>query len=306
MTDVRGSRLFGAALGLGLDRLLGEPPTVVHPVAAFGRLMGGIERAVYRDEREAGIRYTAVGVAVAASAGVATGSTAVAVAATSAGRMLRTTARSIERSLRCGDLAAARAELPALVGRDPSTLDESGVAAAVIESLAENTVDAVVAPAIWGAAWGAPGAAAYRAVNTMDAMVGHKSPRYRSFGWASARLDDVANFAPARVTAALVCLASPGRVAAIRRAVRVDAPHHPSPNAGVAEAAFAAALGVEIGGTVRYGERVEERPRLGCGHRPTMRDIEPAARLADRVELLLAGGLVALGLLTFATRKSAA
>lgn len=303
---MRATRVLGAACGLGLDRLLGEPPARVHPVAAFGRLMGEVERTVYRDERAAGVRYAAVGVAVATSAGAAVGSTAVAVAATAAGRMLRSTARSIERSLRGGDLNAARQELPALVGRDPSMLDESGIAAAVIESLAENTVDAVVAPALWGAALGAPGAAAYRAVNTMDAMVGHRSPRHRNFGWCSARLDDVANFVPARVTAALVCLASPRRAAAVRRAVRVDAPRHPSPNAGVAEAAFAAALGVELGGTVRYGERVEERPRLGIGRRPSACDIEPATRLADRVELTLAGVLTALGVMALVTERTTA
>jgi adenosylcobinamide-phosphate synthase len=169
--------------------------------------------------------------------------------------------------------------------------------------VAENTVDAVVGPVFWAVALGAPGALAYRAVNTMDAMVGHHSPRYEQFGWAAARLDDVAGFVPARITALLVCLASPARAGAVIDAVRRDAPSHPSPNAGVAEAAFAAALGVELGGTVRYGARVEDRPRLGVGPRPAPPDIGRAIRLADRVELLLTGMLVAGAVLARTRRR---
>jgi adenosylcobinamide-phosphate synthase len=296
-------RLFGAAVGLGIDRLVGEPPTEAHPVAAFGTAMGRVESAVYGDTRVAGARYTATGIALGACAGLAVGSTAVAVAVTAAGRMLRAHAREIEGFLDDHDLDRARAALPVLVGRDPSALDESGIAAAVVESVAENTVDAVVAPALWGAVGGAIGAGAYRAVNTMDAMVGHRSARYEQFGWSSARLDDVAAFLPARVTALLVCAARPDRWRHVRRAVRRDAPAHPSPNAGVAEAAFAAALGVEVGGPLRYGARTEDRPRLGTGPRPEPYDIERAVRLADRVELLLAGAL-AVGALAVAGRRA--
>ena len=209
---------------------------------------------------------------------------------------MRRAAADVHAALVARDLERARALLPALVGRDPSTLDASGVAAAVVESLAENSVDAVVAPALWGFAAGAPGALAYRAVNTMDAMVGHRSARYARFGSGSARLDDVANYVPARVTALLVALARPRHAARVARAVRADAPAHPSPNAGVAEAAFAGALGVELGGPLRYGERVEDRPRLGAGPRPQPADIPRALRLADDVELLLVGaaGVVAI------------
>src|SRR5690606_15478706 len=141
-----------------------------------------------------------------------------------------------------------REALPALVGRDPTHLDASEISAAVIESLAENTVDAVIAPAFWGLIAGAPGAWSYRAVNTMDAMVGHRSDRYLRFGWSSARLDDLANLVPARLTAALVMLCRPRQTRAVTTAVRRDGRKHPSPNAGVAEAAFAAALGVQLGG----------------------------------------------------------
>ena len=201
--------------------------------------------------------------------------------------MLRAHADGIQRELERGSLEAARAALPALVGRDPSELDEAGIAAAVIESVAENTVDAVVAPALWGAAFGAPGALGYRAVNTMDAMVGHHSERYERFGWCSARADDVAAYVPARVAAGLVCLVRPSRAREVRSAVSTDAAAHPSPNAGVAEAAFAAGLGLELGGKLRYGERIEDRPLLGNGPRPSPRDIGHATQLASQVELAL-------------------
>ena len=294
----RGARqLLGSALGLGLDRLVGEPPAVVHPVARFGTTMGLVEGAVFADDRAAGVRYTGAGLALGALAGLVLGSTAATVAVCAAGRMLRQEARTIGAFLDRGDLARARAALPALVGRDPSALDESGVAAAVIESLAENTVDAVVAPALWGAAGGAAGAAAHRAVNTMDAMVGNRSARYARFGWSSARLDDAVAFAPARVTAALVCAARPRRCRHVVATVRRDAGAHPSPNAGVAEPAVAAALGVELGGPLRYGTRHEDRPRLGSGPRPAPADVDRAVRLADHVELLLAATLATGGVL---------
>jgi len=210
--------------------------------------------------------------------------------------MLRTTAGEVADALGAGDLDHAQRILPALVGRDPADLDSSAIAAATIESLAENTVDAVVASALWGAALGAPGAAAHRAVNTMDAMVGHHSERYERFGRVGARLDDAAAYLPARVTAALVCASRPDRARVVIAAVRRDAPGHPSPNAGVAEAAFAAALGLELGGPTRYASGLESRPCLGRGPRPQARDITRAVRLADRVELVLAALLAGIGL----------
>jgi adenosylcobinamide-phosphate synthase len=258
--------------------------------------MGELEDACYDDQRGAGARYAAVGVTAGALAGMAVASTTVAVAIASAGRMLRREAGAIGELVGDGDLDAARSKLRALCGRDADELDGEGVAAAVIESVAENTVDAVVAPALWGALLGSPGALGYRAVNTMDAMVGHRGGRYEQFGWASARLDDAANLLPSRLTALLVALARPARSRDVWRAVRDDAPAHPSPNAGVAEAAFAGALGVQLGGRLRYGSRVEHRPQLGVGPRPGVADIGAAIRLADRVELMLAAGLLVTGL----------
>lgn len=297
-----GPRCLGVAVGLLLDRALGEPPDALHPVAWFGSAMGRLERRGYADSGAAGLRYASTGVGIAAAAGVllrplgvAGVSTAVAVA--SAGRMLRHTSAEIEELLVRGDLEAARAKLPWLVGRDPSGLDGSGIAAAVVESLAENTVDAVIAPAWWGVVGGAPGVLVHRAVNTMDAMVGHRSARYARFGTAAARLDDVLAWAPARTFAGLVAIdtALRGRGEAdVLGLVRRDAPAHPSPNSGVAEAAVAAALGVELGGPLRYGERVEERPRLGEGPRPAAVDIRRARALVDRVELMMVVACLAL------------
>jgi adenosylcobinamide-phosphate synthase len=299
---VASRRLLGTAVGLLADRVLGEPPDVVHPVAAYGRLMTRAEDLLYTDDRIAGAAYAIAGVATGFVAGVAAGSTALSVGLSASGRMLRTTAHDIAAALDRGDLDAARVTLPALVGRDPAALDADGITAAVVESLAENTVDAVVAPALFGATLGAPGVAAHRAVNTLDAMVGHRSPRYHRFGWAAARLDDAAAFVPARVTAALVCLSRPARTRRVLDAIHRDAPAHPSPNAGVAEAAFAGALGLELGGPTRYPDHVEDRPRLGRGPRPVIADIGRAATLASQVELTLVGICAALGV-TLAPRR---
>lgn len=281
------------ALGLLADRLLGEPPAPLHPVAGFGRVMQALEARVYADDRMAGAVHALAGVAVGAAAGRAVRSTSVATWSAVAGRNLGEAATAVAGALAAGDLDRARALLPALVGRDPSQLDDKGVARAVVESVAENTVDAVVAPALWATVAGAPGALGHRAVNTMDAMVGHRDARYLRYGWAAARLDDAAAWVPARATALLVAGCRPRAAGAVWRAVRRDAPAHPSPNSGVAEAAFAAALGVRLGGESRYGDRVELRPTLGDGRSPEAADIARAVRLSHDVGLALAGTLAA-------------
>jgi adenosylcobinamide-phosphate synthase len=278
------------------DLVWGEPPIEPHPVALFGEGMGLVERLVYRPTRWAGAVHTALGTGAGLAAGCLVSSTALATSLAVAHRGLAAAASGVADALAAEDLDLARGRLPALVGRDPSALGPDDVARAVVESVAENTVDAVVAPALWGAVAGAPGALGYRAVNTMDAMVGHRSERYREYGWASARLDDAANYVPARVTAALVAIVRPHACPIVWRTVRRDAPHHPSPNAGVAEAAFAAALGLRLGGPSRYGDRLEVRPALGCGRPPQGADIGPAVRLSRDVTIALALGLVAWGL----------
>ena len=208
------------------------------------------------------------------------------------GRSLQREAQLIAGQLGEGDLAAARRQIRNLVGRDPSELSATELARACVESVAENTSDAVVAPLFWGAAAGLPGLLAYRAVNTLDAMVGHRSTRYRRFGWAAAQLDDLANWLPARLSGLLTVLLAPlvgGRPTAAWQAWRRDAAQHPSPNAGVVEAAFAGALGVRLGGTNVYDGVAEDRGTLG-GSRPVgVSDIAPAARLSLLVSSTAAG-----------------
>jgi adenosylcobinamide-phosphate synthase len=202
-------------------------------------------------------------------------------------RSLNDEAEAVAAHLRRGDLPAARQQLTHLVGRRTDQLEEAEIARAAVESVAENTSDALVAPLLWGAVAGLPGLLAYRAVNTLDAMVGHHSPRHENFGWAAARADDVANFVPARLTAALTAAVAPVVGGSVRGALgvaRADGRRHPSPNAGVAEAAFAGALGLRLGGRNDYGSHVEDRPVLGGhGRAPGVEDIARAARLSRAV-----------------------
>ena len=291
------SRALGAALGIALDRIVPEPPAAVHPVVGFGSVMTSLERRLHRDRKTAGLVHASAGLALGSLAGLAVRSTAIATATAVAGRGLHQAAHDVEGLLRSGDLEGARRLLPALVGRDTSGLDPTEVSRAAVESVAENTVDAVIAPAFWAALAGAPGVLAYRAINTLDSMVGHRSPRYANYGWASARLDDVFAWVPARVTAALVAVVRPRRATAVWRAVRSQAPSHPSPNAGVAEAAFAAALGVRLGGINQYGDRSEVRPQLGTGRTTSVGDIDEAIRLSTHVSTAMAVALTAVAVL---------
>ena len=200
-----------AAAGLAVDQLLGEPPARWHPVALFGGLVQRIEGRIYADRRSRGVVLVLTGVGVGVGAGcilrrmvgpfVATiGATAIC----AAGKMLDGEALRIGGLVERGDLDGARAEVRSLVGRRTDVLDEGGLSRAVVESVAENSVDAVTASLFWASIAGAPGVLAHRAVNTLDAMVGHRDDRYERFGWASARLDDLVNFLPARLTAMAV------------------------------------------------------------------------------------------------------
>jgi adenosylcobinamide-phosphate synthase len=200
-----------------------------------------------------------------------------------AGRALSEAALQVHGAVAAGELERSRRLLTSLVGRRTETLDEKEVVRAVVESVAENTVDAVTAPMFWAAVAGAPGVLAYRAVNTLDAMVGHRNPKYGRFGWAAARADDAANWIPSRLTAVATALVRPRRALDVMVAVGRDAPAHPSPNAGVAEAAFAAALDVRLGGVNDYAGRVELRPHLGTGRPPEPGHIPQACRLSLHV-----------------------
>jgi adenosylcobinamide-phosphate synthase len=290
-------RAAGLLLGYLADRAFGDPRRF-HPVAGFGRLARGLETRLYADRHRHGTVFTLTLVAGAATAGAlvdrltrdrpvaATLVTAAVTWTVLGGRSLGWEALLVHGHLERGDLSAAREQVTHLVGRDPATLDASGVARATVESVAENTSDAVVAPLLWGAVAGPAGLVGYRAANTLDAMVGHRSPRYERFGRVSARLDDAANVVPARVSALLAAALAPavgGSSRAALRAWRRDAPQHPSPNAGPVEASFAGALGVRLGGVNVYGGVVDDRGTLGDGTAPTPADVRRAMRLADLV-----------------------
>jgi adenosylcobinamide-phosphate synthase len=287
----------GLIAGVAADAVAGDPRRC-HPVALFGSAAAAAERLMYADRRTRGAVFAAccgalaVGPALAADwltrrpPAARLACTAAVTWAVTGGRSLVTEAERIRGALQAGDLDRARTLLPNLCGRDPRALDRAGIARAVVESVAENTGDAVVGPLLWGALAGAAGLAGYRAVNTLDAMAGHHSPRYERFGWACARLDDVANWGPARVTAALAAACAPvvgGRRAAAWRTALDFGDRHPSPNAGWCEAAFAGALGVRLGGPLSYAGRAEHRPVLGAGRPPEPGDIAKAVRLCRAV-----------------------
>jgi adenosylcobinamide-phosphate synthase len=306
----------GLAAGVALDALLGDPRRG-HPVAAFGAAASALEARDYADSRLRGAAHATACVLAAAAPAVlmqrrTRGRPLPELAAAALATWAVTGARSLhheaERTLVAvteNDLELARKVLPSLCGRDPAGLDGGEIVRAVIESVAENTSDAIVAPLLWGAIAGLPGLAAYRAVNTLDAMAGYRSPRYLRFGWASARLDDVANWIPARVTAALTIAVAPlispkgsrsaAPVSALRAVLR-DGGRHPSPNAGRCEAAFAGALGIRLGGTNVYEGVSEARPGVGEGRAPDAHDARRAIRLSRAVTVAATGLAVLIAL----------
>lgn len=291
--------MTGRALlaGYVADLALGDPGRF-HPVAGFGRAAAGVERRTWRPSRLAGLVHAGgLVVVVGAAAGALDRALAPARAARAVltvavvwaalgGRSLGREGRAVAFLVAAGDLERARRRVGTLVGRDPAGLDSGELCRAAVESIAENTADAVVAPLLWGSLAGPAGLVAYRAANTLDAMVGHRSPRYERFGWAAARLDDLLTWPAARVAAALAVALAPlagGRPRDAWRVLRDDGADHPSPNAGRLEAAFAGALGVRLGGRNSYDGRVEQRPQLGDGRVPGPADVAGAVRLSALV-----------------------
>lgn len=223
---------------------------------------------------------------------------------------LRRVSQQIGSHLKDDNLDQARQLLPWLVGRDPNGLNAAGISRAVIESLAENTSDAYTAPILWGAIAGPAGVVAYRAINTLDAMFGHRNEKYDNFGWFSAKADDLANLAPARLTAVLTVIGAwtvNGQPATAINAWRQHAHQHPSPNAGPIEAATAGALGITLGGENTYGDVVENRGTLGWGRPAQQQDISRATTLATWVNVtttaLACGGLGLASYLAAARRE---
>jgi adenosylcobinamide-phosphate synthase len=289
----------GLVVGIAADAVLGDPRRG-HPVALYGRVAGALEQRWYAPTRSRGVAFAAVAVGTPIVFGAlaqrftrrraALRVVAVAAATWSVlgGTTLRREADAMAAALDRNDLVEARARVPHLCARDPAELGRADIVRATVESVAENTADAVVAPLFWGAVAGLPGLLGYRAVNTLDAMVGYRSLRYEAFGWAAARLDDAANWLPARLTAVLTALVAPvigGEPREVLRAWRRDGGSHPSPNAGQCEAAAAGALGVRLGGENTYEGRVEKRPALGRGPAPDLVDIRRAATLSGAIAL---------------------
>jgi adenosylcobinamide-phosphate synthase len=198
-------------------------------------------------------------------------------------------------------LVRARTEVGKIVGRDPDTLDESGISKAALESLAENTSDGIVAPILWYALAGLPGIAIYKAINTADSMIGHKSERYLEFGWAAAKLDDLVNLPASRLTGALFTvtawLRSKQQAKAAWNAMLRDASKHNSPNAGWPEAAMAGALGLRFGGPRSYGGDTLELPWMGDGRtQMTKQDIRTGLAFYEAAILVLAAGFAVLAI----------
>lgn len=317
---------LAVVLGYLADAARGEPPAALHPTVWIGRAAARLEAALRPRCRTPGALGAAGFAAGATLIGTAAAAAGLAVAAAArlhpwagpagaglvlfaalARRELGRAASAVHAPLAAGDLADARRRLATIVGRDTHSLDAAGVVRGAVETVAENASDAVVAPlfyAVLGGVWAGPAAAAalamaHRAANTLDAMWGYRDERYLRFGQAAARLDDLLNYLPARITAACLCLAAPAAGLDARRAwrtLRRDGRRHPSPNAGLPEAAAAGALGVRLGGASRYRGRVSLRPHLGDPLRPLSPErIPEAVRLMNAAcHLALAAGLAAL------------
>ena len=302
-----------------VDALLGWPSwlfvRIGHPVTWLGRAIGAIDAAWNRESdppalrRAAGIAGALVVIILSIAIGwvlqnllqallpwgwvqmVLAGVLAWPLVAL---RSLHDHVAAVATPLRVGDIVAARKAVSRIVGRDPAVLDEAGIARAAIESLAENASDGIVAPVFWGALFGLPGILGYKAINTLDSMIGHRSVRHEAFGWAAARIDDVANFIPARLTGFLFVLLAPRRAEALSCMTR-DARRHRSPNAGWPEAAMAGALGIRLSGPRIYHGSVTNEPWLNAGARdPLAADIGEGLAVYRRAMLLLAGLLAIL------------
>src|SRR5262245_40113959 len=316
-----------ALLALLIEVIVGYPDRLVraigHPVTCTGRMIADLDRAWHLVPMTDASRRTDVVAAVLAIIGVPAiigyvvergvlllplGIVVAAIIASTliAQRSLREHVARVAAALEHDGVAAGRAAVAHIVGRDPDTLDEAGVARAAIESLAENFSDGVVAPAFWLAAAGLAGGAAYKAINTADSMIGHRTSRHDAFGWAAARLDDLVNLPASRLSALFIVAAaavSPGASAVHAwRAVVRDAPRHRSPNAGYPDAAMAGALGLALAGPRVYGGVRVDDAVIGDGRRDaTATDIRAALRLYRRADAMLIALVAIAALLVSAT-----
>jgi adenosylcobinamide-phosphate synthase len=296
-------------VAMAMDALLGWPDRLFarigHPVIWLGRLIAVLDTHANRESdppatrRAAGVAVALLVIALAAGLGfvlqclISSGLTGAVLSGILAWplvafRSLYDHVGAVRDPLRAGDLEAARQAVSKIVGRDPEQLDEAGIARAALESLAENASDGVVAPVFWGMLFGLPGIIGYKAVNTLDSMIGHRSARHEAFGWAAARIDDVANFIPARLTGLLFALLAGSKRAEAISCMRRDARQHRSINAGWPEAAVAGALAVRLCGPRSYHGELADEPWLNAGAR------DPAAPDVTRGLELYVGAMFAL------------
>ena len=293
---MRPARAGAVAAALAVDQLLGEPPAAVHPIVLMGRAISAYERHALA--LKGSLRRKLAGLVLAAAlpalafaiprallthvpARLRAPAEILLLSTTVSMRGLGEAARAVSRELEEGTLEGARARVGEFVGRDTAEMPAGEVARAAVESVAENASDGVVAPALYGFLLGAPGALAYKAVNTLDSMVGHETPVHADLGLVPARLDDAANLLPSRLTA-LAAAAASGHFWHAWGVARSHGPRTKSPNAGWAEAAFAGSLGLTLGGTNYYGGVAREGPTLGVGRLPEPGDIARAVRLMRR------------------------
>lgn len=302
------------ATALAIDLVAGDPVWMPHPVRMIGAAISFGDRILHTgDQRRDLCNGAVVAIAtitlaafctwmiigIARNLGEPLGAIAAIVIAwtTLALRGLDDAARTVERALESNDELNARRALPALIGRDPDALDRSAIIRATVESVAENTSDGVIAPMLFLFVGGPVAAIAYKAINTLDSMLGYRDARYRYFGRAAARIDDVANYIPARLTAICMIAAAQfvtGRAGQAWAACRADARKHASPNAGFPEAAAAGALGIQLGGDAIYGGEIVRRASMGRADRiPEVADIA-AARAMMRIATAAAFCLLAL------------
>lgn len=272
-------------IALGIEAAVGWPKPLFaligHPVTWIGKLISRLDKWLNlsgtkdRDRRVAGAVAAVLVIVVAAALGLIAqwlfsgswwGFAVLGLMAWPlvAARSMHDHVAAVARPLEADDVIEARRAVAMIVGRDPARLDARGIARAALESLAENASDGVIAPLFWGAIFGLPGIAAYKAINTLDSMIGHRTPKYEAFGWASARIDDVANLIPARLTGLLFAAVSAAPRAALACMVR-DARHHRSPNAGWPEAAMAGALKLRLAGPIAYDGVMHDKPWIGDG-----------------------------------------
>jgi adenosylcobinamide-phosphate synthase len=314
--------LFVVVTALAFDALIGDPDwlwrRLPHPVVWIGACIGWLDRTLNREtcspaqRKWAGVGAVLLLLAVSALAGIAIelalrqvpfGTVLIGLIASTliAQLSLYQHVARVRSALADGGLSEARKAVSMIVGRDPDQLDEAGVCRAAIESCAENFSDGVVAPVFWLALLGLPGLIAYKVINTADSMIGHRTARHKCFGWAAARLDDLANLIPARLSGLLLATVAPvvnGAVATAFKVMQRDANKHRSPNAGWPESAMAGALGLALAGPRRYGEHSVDDPFLNAESRKVAAsdDISRALHLLVAACLLEAAAYAALAL----------